>query len=195
MRKDIGDNILVQGQEARPYVAKILGITSNGQGGGYRLKVVWYYYPDDQAIPGGRKSFHGRQELYSSDHLDTVHSGTILDRCNVLPIDEYSALEEVLTKEFLPPSVYIYCLCRLPENPDRVMIQCDGCTEWYHPECCGLSADVAASLQQFFCPKCQQACAASTPAVQAPGMSYPSPNPQPSTPHPTAVQGQGWDPL
>lgn len=42
-----------------------------------------------QAIPGGRKSFHGERELYSSDHLDEINSATVIGKCIVHTMDEY----------------------------------------------------------------------------------------------------------
>ena len=31
--------------------------------------------------------------------------------------------------------VSVHCLCRLPEDPNRRMIQCTNCEVWYHEEC------------------------------------------------------------
>jgi hypothetical protein len=29
----------------------------------------------------------------------------------------------------------VYCVCELPYNPDRPMILCEQCGEWFHVEC------------------------------------------------------------
>ena len=29
-------------------------------------------------------------------------------------------------------SVPVYCLCRLPYDVTRFMIECDGCQDWFH---------------------------------------------------------------
>jgi hypothetical protein len=31
---------------------------------------------------------------------------------------------------FEPPKVPVFCLCEMPYNPDKFMVQCDQCTEW-----------------------------------------------------------------
>jgi hypothetical protein len=31
---------------------------------------------------------------------------------------------------FEPPKVPVFCLCEMPYNPDKFMVQCDHCTEW-----------------------------------------------------------------
>jgi hypothetical protein len=59
----------------------------------------------------------------------------------------------------LPPA-HRYCKCELPYNPDRYMVYCDSCGDWYHPQCLGLTqegveAAVAAS-EAWHCPECEQ---------------------------------------
>jgi hypothetical protein len=49
------------------------------------------------------------------------------------------------------------CYCNEPQNPDRPMIMCDKCEEWFHITC-ALGSD-AASLKQldsFFCTACRE---------------------------------------
>jgi hypothetical protein len=31
---------------------------------------------------------------------------------------------------FEPPKVPVFCVCEMPYNPDKFMVQCDQCTEW-----------------------------------------------------------------
>ena len=35
--------------------------------------------------------------------------------------------------------VPVYCQCEMPYNPDLFMVMCEGCEEWYHPQCLKLS--------------------------------------------------------
>lgn len=39
------------------------------------------------------QNFHGEQELFDSDHLDTVHKNTILSKCRVLTLEAYEVRE------------------------------------------------------------------------------------------------------
>ncbi|KAI9219559.1 hypothetical protein BC828DRAFT_162951 [Blastocladiella britannica] len=44
----------------------------------------------------------------------------------------------------------LYCICREPDD-GRVMLQCDGCKDWFHPECIGIPSSDADTLQFYFC--------------------------------------------
>ncbi|KAJ2348751.1 hypothetical protein GGF43_004516, partial [Coemansia sp. RSA 2618] len=49
------------------------------------------------------------------------------------------------------PSADMYCVCLQPE--EGLMIECEGCREWYHAQCLNLSpGDIAE--RQFLCPLC-----------------------------------------
>ncbi|TGZ60137.1 hypothetical protein CRM22_008717 [Opisthorchis felineus] len=51
----------------------------------------------------------------------------------------------------------LYCLCRTPYEPLRVYIACDGCDEWYHAECVGMTSEQAAShTGTYICPTCSK---------------------------------------
>ena len=43
-----------------------------------------------------------------------------------------------------------------PLEPSRVFHRCDGCAEWFHPLCVGLSEDCAGDLETFQCAQCAQ---------------------------------------
>ncbi|GAA5910660.1 SPP1 family PHD finger domain-containing protein [Sporobolomyces salmoneus] len=49
----------------------------------------------------------------------------------------------------------LYCICRERYEPERMMIACDRCEEWYHIECVSISSDSVELVDQFFCPPCQ----------------------------------------
>lgn len=53
----------------------------------------------------------------------------------------------------IKPKLSVFCTCKQPQNPDRVMIQCDACDKWYHDTCIKASdEDKAADVWR--CPKC-----------------------------------------
>nr|XP_056706213.1 histone lysine demethylase PHF8 [Euleptes europaea] len=52
-------------------------------------------------------------------------------------------------------SVPVYCLCRLPYDVTRFMIECDVCQDWFHGSCVGVEEDAAANIDLYHCPNCQ----------------------------------------
>uniref|UniRef100_A0A4W5JQZ8 PHD-type domain-containing protein n=1 Tax=Hucho hucho TaxID=62062 RepID=A0A4W5JQZ8_9TELE len=52
-------------------------------------------------------------------------------------------------------SVPVYCLCRLPYDVTRFMIECDICQDWFHGSCVGVEEDKAAEIDLYHCPNCQ----------------------------------------
>ena len=47
----------------------------------------------------------------------------------------------------------VYCICRKPHD-HRLMIQCDGCLEWYHTDCVGITTTEARKFKEYYCPTC-----------------------------------------
>uniref|UniRef100_A0A8C1GT62 Histone lysine demethylase PHF8 n=1 Tax=Cyprinus carpio TaxID=7962 RepID=A0A8C1GT62_CYPCA len=60
-----------------------------------------------------------------------------------------------LARDFRMASVPVYCLCRLPYDVTRFMIECDVCQDWFHGSCVGVEEDKAADIDQYHCPNCQ----------------------------------------
>ncbi|XP_034028262.1 histone lysine demethylase PHF8 isoform X2 [Thalassophryne amazonica] len=52
-------------------------------------------------------------------------------------------------------SVPVYCLCRLPYDVTRFMIECDICQDWFHGSCVGVEEEKAAGIDLYHCPNCQ----------------------------------------
>ncbi|XP_051865022.1 histone lysine demethylase PHF8 isoform X5 [Pristis pectinata] len=53
-------------------------------------------------------------------------------------------------------SVPVYCLCRLPYDVTRFMIECDVCQDWFHGSCVGVEEDKAVEIDQYHCPDCEK---------------------------------------
>ncbi|XP_066213661.1 histone lysine demethylase PHF8 isoform X2 [Saccopteryx leptura] len=52
-------------------------------------------------------------------------------------------------------SVPVYCLCRLPYDVTRFMIECDVCQDWFHGSCVGVEEEKAADIDLYHCPNCE----------------------------------------
>lgn len=61
----------------------------------------------------------------------------------VTAMDELSQLKQAMCG---------YCLCRQPY--EGFMIGCDGCEEWYHGACIGLSQEQAQKFDKYVCVRC-----------------------------------------
>lgn len=48
----------------------------------------------------------------------------------------------------------LYCLCQQTIKEDKMMVQCDFCDGWFHPECVHLDEDEAKQLSTWNCPAC-----------------------------------------
>ena len=57
-------------------------------------------------------------------------------------------------------AVKLYCLCKLPHDGERPMLQCDSCRDWFHWDCVGLTPpgddedDEEVAPADFQCPSC-----------------------------------------
>lgn len=144
------------------------------------LYIDWYYRPED--IPGlGRRVFHGRREVLTSDHADKASAASVEGRVTVHTLDAYRSLPAIGpsdyfwrfkflagSRKFVPERVPVYCTCGIPYSPDLLLIQCGGgCEEWFHPGCVGLSEAEARKYEAaaargapvgeaptFVCPTC-----------------------------------------
>ncbi|GMH40234.1 hypothetical protein BSKO_08138 [Bryopsis sp. KO-2023] len=157
------------GAATKAYIGRIRSITAKGGADNVKIQIAWFYRPEE--TKSGRQAFHGEKEVFQSDHLDWCHKNAIIGKCRVLTLEGYQNLTAIgendfycrffyspSSGEFSPDDVPVFCLCEMPYNPDRVMIACDKCDEWFHPECLGLSKgevdQVVRSSQPFVCPQC-----------------------------------------
>ena len=60
----------------------------------------------------------------------------------------------------LQDAMKLYCLCKLPHDGERPMLQCDSCRDWFHWDCVGLTPpgddedDEEVAPADFQCPSC-----------------------------------------
>ncbi|GMN55742.1 hypothetical protein TIFTF001_024861 [Ficus carica] len=164
-----GDCVLMRpSDQGKPsYVARIERIEADSRGANVKVHVRWYYRPEESI--GGRRQFHGSKEVFLSDHYDFQSADTIEGKCTVHSFKSYTKLDAVgnddffcrfeynsATGAFNPDrvAVYGYCKCEMPYNPDDLMVQCEGCSDWFHPACIEMTPEEAKRLDHFFCEGC-----------------------------------------
>ncbi|KAK6159504.1 hypothetical protein DH2020_006818 [Rehmannia glutinosa] len=162
-----GDCVLMRPSDSSKasYVARVEAIESDSRGTNVRVHVRWYYRPEESI--GGRRQFHGSKEVFLSDHFDFQSADTIEGKCKVHSFKSYSKLDAVgnedyfcrfeynsSTGAFNPDRVAVYCKCEMPYNPDDLMVQCEGCSDWFHPTCIDMTPEEAQRLDHFYCLDC-----------------------------------------
>ena len=81
-----------------PYVAKVEAIEADRRGAHVKVRVRWYYRPEESI--GGRRRFHGAKELFLSDHYDVQSADTIEGKCTVHNFKNYTKLDTVGNDDF-----------------------------------------------------------------------------------------------
>ncbi|GMH15777.1 hypothetical protein Nepgr_017618 [Nepenthes gracilis] len=162
----VGDCVLMRPSDlGKPsYVARVEKMEADARNN-VKIRVRWYYRPEESI--GGRRQFHGAKELFLSDHYDWQSALSIEGKCTVHSFKNYNKLENVgaddyfsrfeykaATGAFTPDRVAVYCKCEMPYNPDDLMVQCEGCKEWFHPSCMGMTIEEAKKLDHFLCSDC-----------------------------------------
>ncbi|GFR44320.1 hypothetical protein Agub_g5532 [Astrephomene gubernaculifera] len=169
----VGDCILINPDADAPaYIGRIRRMVQRSSiPNDVELEVTWFYRPEE--VIGGRKIFHGEAEVFDSDHQDKVPLGSVLGRCFIHTLERYEMLQEhkendfysrmkyrSRTQQFEPDQVPIYCTCEMPYNPDRPMVMCTACEDWFHPKCLRLGPEVFQDAH-FTCPTCAERSAGS----------------------------------
>ena len=159
-RLAVGDNVMVKSEspDEPSYVGQVDQI-KKGDNGTKQLKLRWYYRPEDSS--SGRQSWHGERELFRSQVVDWNYIGCVECKCNVHDLEAYENLDTVTavdfysrfeynatTGHFRPDVVPVYCYCEHPYNPDRDMVMCKHCKDWFHCDC----VDFYPSMEgDFYC--------------------------------------------
>ncbi|OCK77517.1 hypothetical protein K432DRAFT_304029 [Lepidopterella palustris CBS 459.81] len=131
------------------WVARVLEVRAGDEQHVY-LRIYWLYRPED--LPGGRKPYHGRNELIASNDMQIVDATTVNAKANVKHWVEEDDKSELMDGDQLfwrqtynirpknnetPLSLPKHCIDQVPCNPDRLLIQCSNpkCKKWLHAVC------------------------------------------------------------
>ncbi|KAF3009231.1 hypothetical protein E8E14_008930 [Neopestalotiopsis sp. 37M] len=135
------------------WVARILEIRAKDEHHVY-ARVYWMYWPDELPersryngkLVKGRQPYHGQHELIASNHMDIINVVSVTAPATVQQWDEGNEDEvqpalywrqalDVRTMEL--SSLIERCICKQPENPDKLLINCSNkkCGVWLHADC------------------------------------------------------------
>ncbi|PQM38033.1 chromatin remodeling protein EBS-like isoform X2 [Prunus yedoensis var. nudiflora] len=146
-----GDCVLMRPSDSDkpPYVARVEKIEADHRNN-VKVRVRWYYRPE----------IHRRAKTVPWSQGASAH--TIEGKCTVHSFKNYTKLENVGAEDyfcrfeykastggFTPDRVAVYCKCEMPYNPDDLMVQCEGCKDWFHPSCMGMTIEDAKKLEHF----------------------------------------------
>ena len=67
------------------WIARVLEVRASDPTHVY-LRVFWMYWPEE--LPGGRKEYHGKEELIASNHMDIIDAMTVAGRAKVMQWSE-----------------------------------------------------------------------------------------------------------
>ncbi|KAJ9648498.1 hypothetical protein H2199_001353 [Coniosporium tulheliwenetii] len=143
----LGDIVLIHNESplGQPWLAKVLEVRAGDEQHVY-LRVFWLYRPEE--LPnGGRRPYHGRNELVASNDMQIIDAMTVDGRVEVRHWDEADEAEELFPADQLfwrqtwdavrgvLSKPREHCVCHRPFNPDRLLIACGHCKTWMHAEC------------------------------------------------------------
>ena len=177
---NIGDCLCIQAKEKNKYLyAKLLEILpSNGMKKHSlwpSIKVQWYYLKSDLnrekngLIDPKAYDSISEFELFESPHNDIIYIESVICKCYTLKYEDYINLDESEDtmfftrakynpyKELLDPPFETWeriCKCKMPFNPDKLYITCDGCQKSFHPECFNIKEDEIEKID-FYCDECK----------------------------------------
>ncbi|XP_019425017.1 PREDICTED: chromatin remodeling protein EBS-like [Lupinus angustifolius] len=95
----VGDCVLIRPSDARKpkYVACVEKFEKDNNNN-VNVHVRWYYRPEEAF--GGRRIFHGANELFLTDHYDVKSADVIEGKCVVHPFNDYTKIDNPGPKDF-----------------------------------------------------------------------------------------------
>ncbi|KAM3135535.1 Transcriptional activator of fatty acid utilization [Paramecium bursaria] len=133
------------------------------------VQIQWYYQKQDLELEPELTKGISEKELFFSMHQEYLPANKLHLPIFVLDFEEYQKLDyeeetyfftraQIDLKTMLPqPPIQEWkkiCICRLPQNPDLSIIQCEACNEWYHLECLMLTNEEVDKIEKYVCPNC-----------------------------------------
>jgi len=90
-----------------------------------------------------------REEMNGGDKLEEKSDSLIIDIETTSDDDK-----NILNKSYERASETLYCICRRPYDDREFMIGCDGCKNWFHGRCVGITEVQAETIDNYYCADC-----------------------------------------
>lgn len=176
----VGDCIIIQEKGNKHSVGKLLEILPfyKVRKNLYwpKIKIQWYYSKNDINLEKNgidKESLNSLSdfEIFKSSHKDIIYIETIVCKCQVLKIEDYTKLMESTDSDYFYRAEYNpqtetlnppfkdwerVCVCNKVFNPDDLYLKCDKCNKYFHPECVRIKREDIEHLNDFYCDSCKQ---------------------------------------
>ncbi|KAF2281295.1 uncharacterized protein EI97DRAFT_454500 [Westerdykella ornata] len=127
------------------WIGKVLEIRA-GDASHVYVRIYWMYRPED--LPGGRKPYHGTNELIASNDMAVIEAQTIECSVDVYHWEDnannnFDPEKELYWRQTLDVTdgkkrlsqLDTYCIDHTPANPEIPLLHCEGCNTWLHSSC------------------------------------------------------------
>lgn len=150
----LGDTVWVKPDDSETvdaplqnWVAKVLEVRAASEAHVF-LRIFWMYRPED--IPGGRRPYHGKNEVIASNTMQVIDALTVNGKANMRhwtedDNDEVLDADQLFWRQTFDcpdgsgtgelSTLRKHCIDEAPFNPDTLLIHCDACGLWLHSEC------------------------------------------------------------
>jgi len=120
-----------------------------------------YYVPASALSASVAAACHAKQDCAGAAPGDATGTGDVTSQSGSAAATVQSAL--ALTNGIISPNPLqqppqrLYCFCRLIIEDGDSMVACDGCGDWFHLSCLGISRFDVKKIKKFQCPSCAAA--------------------------------------
>lgn len=146
----VGDYVIIKSEDDTKTVGKIEEIFKNSVNSYQLVRYTKYFSPSE--TPEGKQEHNSINEVYKSSDKEKEFYSSIINRCQVLPLDIYLKKgynrqsknvffyrQKYLENEhkYLPENKQLKrgCYCNTIINPDTDYSLCPKCNTFYHIEC------------------------------------------------------------
>ncbi|VDK54045.1 unnamed protein product [Anisakis simplex] len=114
---------------------------------------------DSESEPIAKRTRHSLPSISLSDHQITIDNWlSLVDE--PLDIDDTpptrSKSKSATKSKKRKYNKRLYCVCQKPYDRRQFYVGCDGCNDWFHPACIGITEMDAIRADEYFCPKCKR---------------------------------------
>jgi hypothetical protein len=160
----INDSISILEKNEKIGFGKITNIWQDKSTSKSFATITWYYLPEEvfKKVP----DFISEAELFESTNTQDIPIESIIEKVEVLSFSAYHSMDEVESSTYFSRALYKHksntvvpllstwkrvCYCESILNPDLIYNKCDGCSSYFHFECCDFKSS---SEDSWLCRSC-----------------------------------------